>query len=160
MSKHKTWKRALEDGAVSGSVASLVSTVALAARGRTENGSAAAPTNAISHWLWGDRAYRKNRPTARHTAVGYVIHHAASIFWGVLYERFHSRPMRDAALASALACFVDYRLTPRRLTPGFEQRLSKRSLLLVYAAFALGLSAGTRLTRRAHPDRSSSRRGY
>jgi hypothetical protein len=53
-----------------------------------------------------------------------------------------------AAATSVLACFVDYRLTPDRLTPGFEKRLSRRSLFVVYALFAAGLAAGTLLQTR------------
>jgi hypothetical protein len=42
-----------------------------------------------------------------------------------------------------LACFVDYQLTPQRLTPGFEHRLSSRAMLAVYACFAVGLAIGS-----------------
>ncbi|HSV79850.1 MAG TPA: hypothetical protein VLK85_11705 [Ramlibacter sp.] len=49
--------------------------------------------------------------------------------------------------ASAVACFVDYRLTPKRLTPGFEHRLGKPELANVYACFALGLLVRTLLMR-------------
>ena len=48
-----------------------------------------------------------------------------------------------AVTAAAVACFVDYRLTPRRLTPGFEHRLSSKALLAVYACFAVGLAIGS-----------------
>jgi hypothetical protein len=37
---------------------------------------------------------------------------------------------------------VDYRLTPRRFMPGYERRLSRRSLGAVYAAFGAGLALG------------------
>ena len=46
---------------------------------------------------------------------------------------------------SAVACFVDFHLTPPRLTPGFEHRLSHRSLAAVYGAFAVGLAVGALL---------------
>ncbi|MES2977455.1 MAG: hypothetical protein V4731_03455 [Pseudomonadota bacterium] len=144
-----TWKKALEEGLVAGSVASVLSTVALAAEGRRETGSAYAPTNAVSHWLWGDEAFLHDEADIMHTAAGYAIHHATSVFWATLYSRFHgqkpmakapSRVIPAAAVASALACFVDYRLTPRRLTPGFENRLSTPAMLTVYSAFGLGLA--------------------
>ncbi len=51
-----SWKRAFNRGLLSGTCASILSTVALAARGRSETGSALAPINAVSHWYWGDRA--------------------------------------------------------------------------------------------------------
>ncbi|NHZ43156.1 hypothetical protein [Massilia aquatica] len=53
-----------------------------------------------------------------------------------------------ASAASAVACFVDYRMTPDRLKSGYEQRLSRPSLALVYGAFGLGLAAGALLCRR------------
>lgn len=144
------WHEALRRGLVSGTAASVTSAATLAACGAIEDGHAAAPTNAISHWLWGDGATRANRPSVRHTLAGYAIHHAASIFWAVLYERYVADAARapariaaDAALASATACFVDYQLTPQRLRPGFERRLSRGALLAVYAAFAAGLAIST-----------------
>ena len=144
-----SWSDALASAVVSGSAASVASTAALAALGEREDGSASAPTNAISHWLWGERATLVDRPTLRNTLVGYLIHHAASIFWATIYEKALAREgqtagrvVRDAAAISALAAFVDFELTPRRLTPGFERRLSPPALVGVYAAFAVGLAAG------------------
>jgi len=152
----KTWKQALKDALVSGSLASLVSTAALATRGKQETGSPFAPTNAISHWLWGDRAARHNEPDLRHTLLGYTIHHASSLLWATIYERFFtpagqqasaqvkrntSATLLGSATVAATACFVDYKLTPHRLQPGYEMRLSKKSLFLVYASFAAGLAA-------------------
>ena len=146
------WKKALEEGLVAGSVASLTSALALAAAGRHENGFAAAPVNAISHWIWDRPALRVNRTTVRHTLVGYLVHHAASVFWGVLHARAWGMrreakqpgpALAGAAAAAAVACFVDMRMTPDRLTPGFEHRLSIGSMAAVYACFALGLAAGS-----------------
>jgi hypothetical protein len=45
-----------------------------------------------------------------------------------------------AALTAGFACWVDFRIARGRLQPGFEKQLSRRSLLLVYAAFAVGLA--------------------
>ena len=39
-----------------------------------------------------------------------------------------------------LANIVDFQLTPKRFRPGFETQLSRKSLLAVYAAFAIGLA--------------------
>jgi len=146
------WKQALEEGVVAGSVASLVSAAVLALAGRRENGHGAAPVNAISHWIWDRPALRKDRPSLRHTLVGYLVHHGASIFWATLHARaWGSRPeakqpgpaLAGAAAAAAVACFVDYRMTPERLTPGFEHRLSLKAMAAVYASFALGLALGS-----------------
>jgi hypothetical protein len=145
-------KRVLVEGVVAGSVASLLSAVALAVAGRRENGHAAAPLNAISHWVWDRPALLQDRPSLRHTVPGVVVHHGASIFWATLHAlvwgcspvaKRVAPALAGAAAASAIACGVDYRLTPQRLTPGFEHRLSTGSMLAVYACFAIGLAAGS-----------------
>lgn len=147
----------MQRGMVSGTTSSLLSTVALAAMGKGENNNVYAPTNAISHWLWGDEAAVRNGPSLRYTLVGYVIHHASATFWAVLFERFlghkldQASPVRmleAAAVTSVAACFTDYQLTPHRLHPGFEMRLSRPSLVLVYGAFGVGLALGALLCRR------------
>ena len=144
-----TWTQALREGAISGSVASILSTVALALAGRRENGTCAAPVNAISHWVWDRPALREDGTSARHTLIGYLIHHGASIWWGTLHARAWGARARakrpgpallGAAAAAAVACFVDYKLTPERLTPGFEHRLSTKAMAAVYGCFALGLA--------------------
>ena len=165
------WKRALREGLVTGSMASITSAIALVLAGRRENGHAAAPVNAVSHWAWDRESLAADEPTARHTLTGYLVHHGASVFWGTLHARawgMHERNKRPvpaaagAAVASAVACFVDLRLTPGRLTPGFEHRLSRRSMALVYASFGLGLVLGSELLRRqagraSRPPRAAPR---
>lgn len=147
-----SWKQVWREGLLAGSVASLLSAAALAVAGRRENGHAAAPINAVSHWVWGRPALRANGNSLRHTLVGYGVHHAASVFWGTLHAwAWGCRPQAKrampaaagAAATAAVACFVDYHLTPERLTPGFEHRLSSKALLAVYACFALGLAIGS-----------------
>jgi hypothetical protein len=153
----ENWKTSLRRGLVSGTTSSLLSTVALAALGKGEAGSMFAPTNAISHWIWGDKAARRDRPSLRYTLSGYLIHHASATFWAVLFERFMgdkldrtsiAQTLQAATAASAVACFTDYQLTPKRLHPGYEKRLSRPSLAVVYGAFGLGLAAGALLCRR------------
>lgn len=153
----ENWKTALQRGLISGTSASLLSTAALAALGKGEAGSVFAPTNAISHWIWGDKAARRDRPSLRYTLTGYLIHHASATFWAVLFERFMgerldkssvARTVQAATAASAVACFTDYQLTPKRLHPGYEKRLSQPSLAVVYGAFGLGLAVGALLCRR------------
>ncbi len=142
---HTTWKQALRRGVISGSIASIASAAVLAARGKHELDDPAAPLNGPSQWLWGERAACADGFSLRNTLAGYAVHHAMSVFWAVLYEKFRRRPSAAAVFpaiaTSASACVVDYCLTPKRLTPGFEKRLSSGSLFLVYAAFAAGLAA-------------------
>ena len=151
-----TWKEALREGAVSGSIASVLSAAYLAWAGR-RRGTPAAPLNAVSHWFFGDKALREDDPSALYTLTGYLTHHGASIFWGTLHakawgaDQAHKEPLpalAGAAAASAVACFVDYQLTPKRLTPGFEHRLGKPEMANVYVCFAVGLAVGTLLLRR------------
>lgn len=144
----KNWSDALKDGLVSGSLVSVVSTAVLALRGRRETGSGYAPVNAVSHWIYGDRAAYQDDPSLRYTLPGYVIHHGSSLIWGVVYERWFGQraekldvaPALGGAVAVAgLACFVDYKMTPERLQPGFEKRLSMASMAMVYGGVAVGL---------------------
>ena len=151
------WKTALQRGLVGGATSSLLSTAALAALGKREAGSAYAPTNAVSHWIYGDKATRHHEGSARYTLPGYLIHHGSAMFWSVIFERLcgevldRKKPALTLGVgtaASAVACFVDYQLTPDRLKPGYEKHLSPQSLAVVYGAFGVGLALGAMLCRR------------
>lgn len=148
----KTWKQAFKDAIFAGSFASLTSLAAMALRSRSENGTVWAALNAPSHWVWGEPALQQDGPSLRYTAAGLLIHHLSAGFWAVLHEkalgdseRRKGIPalLRDAALTTAVAALVDLRVVPKRLTPGFERRLSSPSLKGVYALFALGLAVGS-----------------
>lgn len=150
-------KHTLRNALISGSAASAASALALAACSGKDARTPFSAVNAVSHWVWGDKAFRRDAPSWRYTALGMAIHHGSSLFWGTLFERVFGRRLERAgvggtlaaaAATTAVACFTDYRLTPRRLQPGFEQRLSAASLTAVYAAFALGLAAGALATHR------------
>ncbi|ANN67075.1 hypothetical protein [Bordetella bronchialis] len=139
----------------SGSVASLASVAVLAYAGRRERASALAPVNAPSHWLWRDEALHEQGFTLRHTLPGYLIHHGSSVFWAVFFEHLLlDRPhnaARAAALAAAVAgvaAGVDLKLTPKRLTPGFERQLRPRALVAMYSVFGAALYAAHVLRRR------------
>jgi hypothetical protein len=141
---------------LSGSAASLTSTIALAVCGKRENGSAAGPINGPSQWLWGEAEAYTSQPTWRHTAAGYVIHHAMSVLWAATYESLGrsgervsaTRICAQAAFVTSLAYCVDYHLAPRRLRPGFKKHLGPRSIFSVYAAFAAGLALSSLLRSR------------
>ncbi|WP_332675236.1 hypothetical protein [Aromatoleum sp.] len=152
------WLQTLRRAALSGTTASTLSLAALTVCGVRDCRSAFAPVNAVSHWIWARRALRQADGSLRYTLPGYAIHHAASVFWALFYEEGVAwlRPVRVAqhvgagAAVAAIACFVDLRMTPERLTPGFERRLSNRSLAWVYLAFGAGLAlpAVLKATRR------------
>jgi hypothetical protein len=149
------WLRIGLSALVTGTAASVASTAALALLARAEGKSAVQPTNATSHWLHGDSAASHRRPDAAHTLVGYATHHASTLFWAVPFEVWlASRPphttvglLRDACAMSAIAAAIDYGMTPKRLTPGWELVLSTRSMAATYGAMALGLAVGALVAR-------------
>lgn len=150
------WRKTLREGLVSGTLAGLFSAAVLLMTGKRETGSAAAAVNAESHWLWGDESLREDRPTLRHTLTGIVTHQLSTVFWATLYalvrgERKAVRTVPEALIGgiatSAAAAAIDYSLMPRRLTPGFEHRLSRGSMAGVFAAIAGGIALGALLLR-------------
>jgi hypothetical protein len=87
-----------------------------------------------------------------------MLNHASAIFWAAFYEYFFGgrdvasnaaspasgrfvRPVIGAAAVTAGAYITVYYLVPKRLTPGFEKRMSGKSLAAVYGALALSLAA-------------------
>jgi hypothetical protein len=139
----------------SGSVASLATVAVLAWYGRSERAAAVQPVNAPSHWIWRDEALHQRRASLRHTLPGYLIHHASSVFWAVFFERLlldrPHIPSRAAVLAAGVAgvaAGVDLKLTPQRLTPGFDRQLSARALTVLYATFGVALFAAHAVRRR------------
>jgi hypothetical protein len=152
---HKAWGQAFHDGLVSGTVASIASTISLAILGKAELDKSTAPINGPSQWIWGKHALYENCFSLQYTVVGYAIHHAASLFWAILHEKFRqglsSSPqivaIVPAIVTTTAAYVVDFYVIPKRLTPGFEHRLSRRSLLLVYGTFAFGLATAALVER-------------
>jgi hypothetical protein len=147
--------------AIDGLLAGLLSAAMLLWRGRAETGSAAAPLNAVSHWFAPSRALRENAASLGYTGTGAAIHLASSVFWAALYRLVRERrrgatpanAVADAAALTAAAALVDMKLVPHRLSPGFQHRLSRGSLVLVYAGFAAGLAAGGWLSCRPRNQR-------
>ena len=140
---------------MSGSSASIGSTLALAAAARAEGKPAVLPLNATSHWRNGARAARFDGFDGVHTGIGYATNHAASIFWAIFFEAWRAwrgpaRPLpmlRDAVVMAAIAAAVDYGPTPKRFTPGWEFVLSRKGMAAAYGGLALGLAAGALLTQ-------------
>ena len=160
----KSWSSAIYNSLVSGSIASITSAIVQSLRGKAELGKPAAPVNGPSQWIWGVHAPHQDHFSLRYTIVGYGVHHATSIFGALWYEKFRQQlPPAEStatvlapAIATAAAAYaVDFHFAPKRLTPGFERRLSQRSLLRVYGSFALGLAATglTDLLSSSRPNR-------
>jgi hypothetical protein len=134
---------------ISGAVASVLSAATLALCGQIEHRRPAGPINGPSQWVYGRWAARMREPSVRHTLTGFLVHHVSATGWAMLHERtFGKRKAQQtfparlgrAALTATVANIVDFKLTPKRLRPGFETQLSRKSLFVVYAAFAIGLA--------------------
>lgn len=158
----KSWREAAKDAVVPGMMAGIATAATAAARGKADSGSAVAPINAASHVIWGDRAAAVETVTARHTGLGFLLSLGAGIFWAMVFEKLfgkaierHSVPasLAGAPVVAGLAYLTDYKLVPSRLTPGYEKRVSRRSLLFIYSVLALGLEAGALLTHRRRGSR-------
>ena len=151
MDIHSVFARSL----FSGTIVGLAVTATAAAFGRRATGSAVAPINATSHVVWGDYAARiQDGVSARFTGLGFAINHASAIFWALFFERLIGRNanpgriLASAVAVTATAYIVDYHLVPKRLTPGWELRLPRRSLAGIYAALGFSLAVAGLLEQR------------
>jgi len=145
----------------SGTLASVLSTVAVSIFSRRHCGAVAAGTNSASQWFWYPRARHVGRPSLVYTLAGYAIHHASSLLWSSVYEA--TRPQQApasgriarAAGVSVLAYVVDYHVVPRRLSPGFEHRIGAAGMWAAYTAFGVGLLLATRIAARPASRRTA-----
>ena len=143
-----TW---IKDTLATGAVASTATTGALGIFGKVENGKVFGPINAVSHIIWGKKATRTDKFDARHTLLGSVLNTVAITGWAGMHELFMPRDRKPSvqralisgAAVSTVAYITDFHVVPKRLTPGFEQRISKKGLLTVYAILAVALAAGS-----------------
>ena len=93
----------------SGTLASLLSTLAVTLFSRRHAGAAAAGTNAASQWFWYPHARHVRRPSARYTLAGYAVHHASSVWWACAFELLHPRratPRGRAVRAAGVAALA------------------------------------------------------
>lgn len=129
------------------SAAGAVATTAVAsAISKAETGCAAAAINATSHIIWGECAFQKDDVDLKHTVVGALLNAGAMLSWSTVYQLLPNArstwgKAAKAAAVTASAYVTDYYVVPKRLTPGFEARLSARGLALVYASLWLGFLA-------------------
>lgn len=147
----------IEDTLQTGAIAGVATTCAVAACGQAEDGQALAPINAVSHILWGDKAAYKTGASGKYTATGLALNALAVGSWAGVHEAAFGQSARrgdvpmallGGAITSALAYITDYYVVPKRLTPGFEMRLSSKSMFAVYATLALSLGLASLLKRR------------
>ena len=152
----RTWGGTLQDALVAGSIVCVVTAAVAALRGMSDSGSAVAPINATSHVVHGPEAGRVDVPDFKHTVLGLAINAGASVFWATLYERLFAgagnrsdvgKALLGGGVVAATAYLVDYHLMPKRLTPGWEARVSGRSLAMIFGAMALSLPMRNLLKR-------------
>lgn len=149
-----------KDTLVSGAVAAASTTAALAVIGKAESGKALAPINAVSHMLWGQSATRVDGADFKHTAVGIALNSVATTAWAGVHQLLlprHrapsvSRAVLTGAAVSALAYITDYHVVPKRFTPGFEERSSRKALFGVYLTLAVALAVGSLIRERRNGD--------
>lgn len=146
---------------ITSAVGSAASAFALMILGAKEGRGALRPISASGHWLHGSRAGRKNKPDLAHAVVGFGTHHAATMFWSFLMEKWlgpKTRTLPEMALTGAstavVAAIVDYAIMPRRLSPGWELALTRKSMAGAFAAMAAGMAAGA-LAARSRPARNA-----
>lgn len=136
--------------------ATAATTAAVALCGERDDANPIAPINAISHILWGDKAARQEDASIQYTLAGVALNSAAVLSWAAVYELTFGQLARKGNFAAAvlggasvagLAYVTDYYIVPKRLTPGFEKRLSPRSMFAVYATLAATLPLASWMER-------------
>jgi len=86
-----------------------------------------------------------------------LLNAGACVFWATFYERYFGRAadrgdvgtaLLGGGIVAAAAYVTDSHLVPKRLSPGWDHRLSGGSLGATYAVLALGLSLRGLLRKR------------
>lgn len=136
----------LTAGLKTGLALSLTTTAAIAIASHKENNSPWAALNCVAHIIDGDDKDQPLGFTPRETGLGLAVNATAMALWGVLYHgalsvtRTRSTPL-TAALATTIAYIIDYKIVPKRFTPGIEKRLSQTAILTAYAVLGATLAA-------------------
>ncbi len=110
-----------------------------------ENGSPWAALNSVAHIIDGDEKEQPTVYSPRESWLGIGVNGTAMCAWGVIYEGAllvtkTKSNVFTALLATTVAYLIDYKAVPKQFTPGIEKRLSHHSVLMAYAALALGLA--------------------
>jgi hypothetical protein len=145
---HRTWSERAGDAAISGTIASVATAATAAACGARDSGSGIAAVNAVSHIIWGSDASNVRVADMKHTLPALLLNTGATIFWASVYEEIFGqaadrghvpKALLGGGAVAALAYVTDYHVVPKRLTPGWEERVSNRSLGVLYVVLALSL---------------------
>ena len=142
------FKRHFKNALISGTIVGIATGIAGSVYAMADRKNPVAPINAVSHIVWGKEAIRRDDVTLKYTGTGALLHYFSSIWWALVYESWFGRKaekkgarnaLKNGVIVSGLAYIVDYHLIPDRLSPGFETRLSKYSLPLMFGVIALTL---------------------
>ena len=134
------------NGLKTGLALSLTTTAAIMLASAIENKSPWGALNCVAHIIDGDDKEQPTGFSPRETTLGLAVNATAMALWGVLYEgalvvtKTPSTPLA-AALATTVAYVTDYKLVPKRFTPGIEKRLSQTAILAAYAVLGATLAA-------------------
>jgi len=151
--KFKMGPQVGRDSAAKGQICTVATSVAAALCGQLENGKPCAPLNAISHITFGDEALAQDAFSVKYTITGLMLNNSANTTWAALHEMLFGTyqdegnvpvSLAGGAFVSVLAYITDFYIVPKRLTPGFEHKLSLRSLIFIYIILALALGLGKR----------------
>jgi len=137
--------RVLKNGLKTGFILSVATTVATVLASLSETGKPWAATNAIAHIVDGDEIEQPIEFDLRATSIGLGINTTAMLVWSVLYEAGTEiakiEPMAATGFATAAAAWViDYKIVPKRLTPGVEKHLTFGPILAIYAVLGTTLA--------------------
>ena len=147
----------IRDTLATGAVATTATNGALAVLGKFENGNALGPINAVSHIIWGKSATKADNFDTTHTVIGSVLNAMAITGWAGIHELLmprrrrpsprslpgHPASRRPDAPPPTPARRAAGHVVPKRLTPGFEEKISTKGLYAVYAVLAVALAAGS-----------------
>ena len=138
--------------------AAALTTVSVMTLSSLEHRGPFAPVNAISHIAFGQASVGVEAPKPKLLVTGLVLNAGAMIGWAAVAELGYAvfrlpagvllAACPIAILTTVLAFIVDFHVVPKRLSPGFEMILSKRSLLIVYVAMGAALVVGGLLRAR------------
>jgi hypothetical protein len=139
--------------AITGTIAGVASAAFIAIASQIETGSPASGINGATQVFHGRAATRERRIDMRHTLVGWIVHQASAYAWAGVHESKRLREMAPhpgvrALLVMAAAGVLDYGLLPRRLTPGLEGQLSRRTIVATFSVIAAALAFGSWLQDR------------
>ena len=143
---------------LAGSLAAILSALALGLSALIRDLPFWMPLNATSHILHGPAAGTVTAVDFSHTAVGVAIHIGSAFFWAaiaIFAIRITGGTRASAAWAAGLgiavvAGVVDYGLIPRRLSPGWELVLPVWGVIAGLVFLGIGIALGLITARGRH----------